>query len=51
MRAIGDLDLATARVVDLRERSEWKPSIKLFGTRVPGLKMGHFRLRDRSRAW
>ncbi|GAB3358042.1 PH domain-containing protein [Lysobacter tyrosinilyticus] len=49
--AIGDLDLATARVVDLRERREWKPTIKLFGTSVPGLKMGHFRLRDRSRAF
>jgi len=49
--AVGDIDLATARVVDLRERSEWKPSIKLFGTRVPGLSAGYFRLRDRSRAF
>jgi len=49
--AVGDLDLATARVVDLRERREWRPSIKLFGTRVPGLSAGYFRLRDRSRAF
>lgn len=49
--AVGDIDLATARVVDLRERSEWKPSIKLFGTRIPGLSAGYFRLRDRSRAF
>lgn len=49
--ATGDIDLATARVVDLRERTEWKPSIRLFGTSVPGLSMGHFRLRDRSRAF
>lgn len=49
--AIGDLDPASARVVDLRERMQYKPAIKLFGTRVPGLSMGHFRLRDRSRAF
>jgi len=49
--AVGDLDLTTARIVDLRERSEWRPWIKLFGTRVPGLSAGHFRLRDRSRAF
>lgn len=49
--AMGDIDLSTARVVDLRERSEWKPSIKLIGTRIPGLSAGHFRLRDRSRAF
>lgn len=44
--AVGDLDLASARVVDLREHTELRPSIKLFGTRVPGLSMGHFRLRS-----
>ncbi|HEV8692859.1 MAG TPA: PH domain-containing protein [Lysobacter sp.] len=49
--AIGDLDLSSARIVDLREHHEWKPSLKLFGTRVPGLSMGHFRLRDRNRAF
>jgi hypothetical protein len=49
--ATAELDLASARVVDLRERSELKPMLKLFGTRVPGLSMGHFRLRDRSRAF
>jgi hypothetical protein len=49
--ATAELDLATARVVDLRERSDFKPMLKLFGTRVPGLSMGHFRLRDRSRAF
>jgi len=49
--AITDLDLASARVVDLRERREWRPWIKVFGTRMPGLSMGHFRLRDRSRAF
>jgi hypothetical protein len=41
----------TARVVDLRERSDLRPALKLLGTRVPGLSMGHFRLRDRTRAF
>lgn len=49
--AARELDLASARVVDLRERSDFKPMLKVFGTRVPGLSMGHFRLRDRSRAF
>lgn len=49
--AITGLDLAAARIVDLRERSEWKPLIKIFGTRLPGCSMGHFRLRDRSPAF
>lgn len=49
--AITGLDLAAARIVDLRERSEWKPLIKVFGTHLPGCSMGHFRLRDRSPAF
>ncbi|MFC5576481.1 hypothetical protein ACFPOA_00465 [Lysobacter niabensis] len=49
--ATGELELASARIVDLRERSDFKPMFKVFGTRVPGLSMGHFRLRDRSRAF
>lgn len=49
--AVADIDLASARIVDLRERSEWKPLVKVFGTRLPGLGMGHFRLRDRSPAF
>lgn len=49
--AIADIDLASARIVDLREHSAWKPLIRVFGTRLPGLGMGHFRLRDRSPAF
>lgn len=49
--AITDLDLAKARIVDLREHNEWKPLFKVFGTRLPGCSMGHFRLRDRSPAF
>lgn len=49
--AITGLDLAKARIVDLREHNEWKPLIKVLGTRLPGCSMGHFRLRDRSPAF
>ena len=46
-----DADADAARIVDLRERSEWLPLIKLFGTRLPGFSSGHFRLRDHSKAF
>lgn len=45
--AVVDLDSAAARIVDLRERSEWQPFIKLFGTRLPGHSSGYFWMRDR----
>lgn len=49
--ALADLDLAAARIVDLREHDELRPFLRVFGTRLPGLAMGHFRLRDRSPAF
>ncbi|HEU0306959.1 MAG TPA: hypothetical protein VFR30_08320 [Lysobacter sp.] len=49
--ALGELDLVDARIVDLRERTEFRPALKLMATRLPGLSLGHFRLRDRSRAF
>lgn len=49
--ASDELELATARILDLREHREYKPMLKVFGTRLPGLSTGHFRLRDRSRAF
>lgn len=49
--AVANLDVHAARIVDLREHSEWSPLIKLFGTRLPGFSSGHFRLRDRSKAF
>lgn len=49
--ATQDLDLAGARIVDLREHTAWAPSIRLFGTGMPGLRLGHYWLRDRSRAF
>ncbi|GAB2492510.1 PH domain-containing protein [Arenimonas alkanexedens] len=49
--ALADFDLAAARVVDLRERTELKPIIKTNGYALPGLSAGHFRLRDKRRAF
>ena len=48
---LADLDLSAARIVDLREHGELRPLVKVFGTRLPGLAMGHFRLRDRGPAF
>ena len=49
--AVTNLDPVAARIVDLRERSELRPLVKVFGTHLPGLAMGHFRLRNRSAAF
>ena len=49
--ALADLDLVAARIVDLREHEELRPLIKVFGTRLPGLALGHFWLRDRRPAF
>lgn len=43
--------LDQARVVDLREHVELKPFLKTFGYALPGFKAGHFRLRDRRKAF
>jgi hypothetical protein len=48
---VADLDLATARIVDLADASTLRPMLKTFGTSMPGFRAGHFRLRDRSRAF
>lgn len=45
------LDLEHARVVDLDEHTALRPALKTFGTAVPGYRAGHFRLRDRGRAF
>lgn len=49
--ALDDLDVPQARIVDLAEHSSLRPLFKSFGTHLPGLRMGHFRLRDRGRAF
>lgn len=45
------LDLDAARVLDLRREPALRPIIKAFGTSMPGYQAGHFRLRNRSRAF
>jgi hypothetical protein len=46
-----DLDIAAARVVNLSDNSALKLGLKTFGTSMPGYYAGHFRLRNRSRAF
>ena len=49
--AIGEIDLGGARIVDLREHTDLKPMLKVMGTSLPGYDAGHFRLRNRSKAF
>jgi len=48
---LGDIDLAASRVVDLREKPEWRPRLRMNGMGLPGFRAGHFRLRDWSKAF
>jgi hypothetical protein len=48
---LSDFRLDQARVVDLREHREFKPMLKTNGMGMPGLMAGHFRLRDRRKAF
>lgn len=48
--ALAELCIDQARVVDLAERTEFKPGLKTNGTSLPGFQSGWFRLRDKSRA-
>jgi hypothetical protein len=47
--ALDQIDLAQARVLDLREHSEFRPWLKTNGFAVPGLAAGHFRDRRKNR--
>lgn len=49
--ALSELRLDAARVVDLEERTEFKPSLKTNGYALPGFKSGHFRLRNGDKAF
>lgn len=44
-------DLDQAAVVDLREHGAFKPAFKTNGVGMPGYWAGHFRLRDRRKAF
>lgn len=48
---LSELRLDQARVVDLHERTEFKPGLKTNGYSVPGFHSGHFRLRNREKAF
>jgi hypothetical protein len=48
---IADLDIAAASIVDLTGHATLRPGLKSFGTSMPGYHAGHFRLRNRSRAF
>jgi hypothetical protein len=48
---LSEFDLAAARVVDVREHTEFKPRLKTNGYALPGFQAGHFRLRDRRKAF
>ncbi|QIL20084.1 hypothetical protein [Thermomonas sp. HDW16] len=45
--AVSELDLANARVVDLRERTELRPVLKTGGMSIIGFDAGNFRLRHK----
>jgi hypothetical protein len=48
---LSELRLDEARVIDLDERTEFKPGVKTNGYSVPGFHSGHFRLRNREKAF
>lgn len=44
---VADIDLARARVVDVTERTELRPLIKINGMSLPGFHAGRYRLRGK----
>ncbi|MCD7100353.1 PH domain-containing protein [Stenotrophomonas sp. MMGLT7] len=49
--AVRELDLDRARIVDLAEHDEFAPRLKINGYGLPGLRSGHYRLRNGVRAF
>lgn len=49
--AVDELDLAQARIVDLGEHTELSPLLGLNRFGLPGLRAGHYLLRNRRRAF
>lgn len=45
------LDLDRARIIDLGEHTEYKPLLKTNGYALPGFAAGHYRLRNRAKAF
>ena len=44
--AIAQIDVAHARVMNLAEHKEYRPTIKTNAMNLPGFDVGHYRLRD-----
>jgi len=49
--AVDALDLRCARIIDLAEHTEYKPALKTNGFNLPGFQAGHYRLRNRGKAF
>jgi hypothetical protein len=49
--AFASLDLGAAEIVDLAQRKDLQPVLRLAGTRMPGFRSGWFWLRDKRRAY
>ena len=49
--SVAALDLAHARIANLDERTEFRPGLKSNGYGLPGFQAGHFRLRNRAKAF
>jgi hypothetical protein len=47
---MGEVEVDSARVVDLRQDTELKPSFRLMGTAISGYRAGWFRLKNGRRA-
>ena len=48
---VAALDLAHARIANLDEHTEFRPGLKINGYALPGFQAGHFRLRNRAKAF
>ena len=48
---LATLDLAQARIANLDEHTELRPGLKSNGYSLPGFQAGHFRLRNRAKAF
>ena len=49
--AVTAFDLAQARIASLDEHTEFRPGMKTNGYALPGFQAGHFRLRNRAKAF
>ncbi|MCA1798445.1 MAG: hypothetical protein LC632_03025, partial [Xanthomonadaceae bacterium] len=48
---VGELDLDGARIVNLAERTELRPLLRMNGYSLPGFHAGHYRLRNTQKAF